>query len=343
MTRRIRVLVVDDSAFARKVIRDSLSATADIDVVGIARDGLEALEKIAELSPDVMTLDLVMPNLDGIGVLKAMLPEGAPRVIVVSISDKQSELAVEALLLGAIDVVHKPTALASDQLYELGGELVAKVRAAAEARPLRLAPAPARHRPSPVASLQGPALVVLGTSTGGPQALTRLLMALPGSFPVPIAIALHIPAGYTDSLSRRLDDSCELTVREASPGLVLAPGTATIARGGLHLKIARDADGTLRAVLDTRPTDTAHFPCVDVLFESAVEACGGRLLGVVLTGMGDDGTRGSGAIHRAGGRTIVEAASSCVVYGMPRSVVEAGFAAREVSLDDMAAAMVREV
>ena len=331
MQRPIRVLVVDDSAFARKVLREVLASHHDIEVVGFARDGLEGLEKIAELAPDVITLDLVMPNLDGIGLLRALPKQGGPRAVIVSISDSESELAVTALQLGAIDLVSKPTALATDRLYELGDELVQKVRAAARAQ----TPSP-RAAPTKVAFPQRIVsryeLVVLGTSTGGPQAITHFLGSLPADFPVPLAIALHIPPGYTTSLARRLDENCAISVAEATQHMPLRPGLALLAPGGLHLTFERAA-GQLRALISAEPSDTAHAPSVDVLFHSAVAQCRGAVIGMVLTGMGDDGCRGAGAIRAAGGLVLTESADSCVVYGMPRSVVEAGFSSAQAPLD----------
>jgi two-component system chemotaxis response regulator CheB len=337
MRPRIRVLVVDDSAFARKVLRQALSTSAEIEVVGVARDGLEALEKIAELAPDVITLDLVMPNLDGIGVLHGLPREGAPRVIVVSTSDADSDLGVAALQAGAVDIVRKPTALATDQLYELAEEVVSKVKTAALARSLPPGAQPARL--TEAATWSGARqIVVVGTSTGGPQALTRLLMALPADLPVPIAIALHIPAGYTKSLAERLNDTCAIEVREAEEGLELRPGLAVLARGGVHLKLQKQGS-VARATLDARMGLSPHAPSVDLLFQSAAEQFGSATLGVVLTGMGDDGTRGSALIHQAGGLVLTEAEASCVVYGMPRCVKEAGHSEAEVLLEEMGAAI----
>ncbi|HEY4393054.1 MAG TPA: chemotaxis-specific protein-glutamate methyltransferase CheB [Polyangia bacterium] len=335
----IRVLVVDDSAFARKVLRESLARSPRLQVVGVARDGLEALEKIAELKPDVVTLDLVMPNLDGLGVLHA-LPPGGPRVVVVSISDAESALGVEALQSGAVDLVHKPTALATERLYDLGAELTGKVVAAAAAHP--------RPAAGPVAPLQiarrqgGVRLLVIGTSTGGPAALTQLLPAFPADFPAAVAVALHIPAGYTEALARRLDEICAVRVFEAFPGAELVPGSVAIARGGLHLKIGADG-ASIRAALDSRPVTAPFCPSVDVLFESAAASLGPAVLGTVLTGMGDDGVEGAGAIRRAGGSVLTEAESSCVVYGMPRAVVEAGQSDGVAPLETLAAEIGRRL
>jgi two-component system, chemotaxis family, protein-glutamate methylesterase/glutaminase len=333
ITPPIRVLVVDDSAFARKVLREALSQSPLLEVVGIARDGLEALERIAELKPDVVTLDLVMPNLDGLGVLRALPPVGAPRVVIVSISDTESALGVEALQSGAVDLVHKPTALATERLYELSGELVAKVIAAAAARPRQLAQASTLIRPASGAHTVR--LVVVGTSTGGPAALSRLLSALPRDFPAAVAVALHIPAGYTEALARRLDDTCAVRVFEASEGAELAPGSVAIARGGLHLRIT-GSPGAIRTSVGSNPLTAPFCPSVDILFESAAAVLGPAVLGVVLTGMGNDGAAGATTIRRAGGRVLTEAESSSVVYGMPRAVVEAGQSDGEAPIEQMA-------
>ncbi|HET7754793.1 MAG TPA: chemotaxis-specific protein-glutamate methyltransferase CheB [Anaeromyxobacteraceae bacterium] len=333
-TQRIRVLVVDDSAFARKVIRDVLSAQPDLDVVGTARDGLEALEKVGELLPDVVTLDLAMPNLDGLGVLAALRGRAA-KVVVVSIAGSSSEQGLAALDAGAAEVVHKPTALATDRLFEMSGDLVRAVRAASVARP------PAVDGPDATPRLAAPLaatkrVVVIGASTGGPNAVSRLLKALPADFPVPIAVVLHLPTGYTGPYAERLDGLCALTVREAEDGMPLAAGTAVIARAGYHLKIREEARA-LFAVSDLSPVRVPHRPSVDVLFASAAETTGPATLGVVLTGMGDDGLEGSRAIRAAGGEILTETEASCVVYGMPRSVWEAGLATAEAPLSRMAA------
>lgn len=337
--QRIRVLVVDDSAFARKVLRETLATAPGLDVVGIARDGLEALEKIAELRPDVVTLDLVMPNLDGLGVLRALPAQGAPRVVIVSISDADSALGVEALQIGAVDLVQKPTALATDRLYELGGELVAKVTAAGLSRPHPSAPMrpPTLRRPTTGIVR----LLVLGTSTGGPQALTRLIPALPADLPCPLAIALHIPPGYTATLAQRLDEASAVRVSEATDGGELVPGGVVIAPGGMNLRIRGNGPGKpLTTHLDTLITAAPFCPSVDLLFESAAEAAGAGVLGVVLTGMGNDGVEGARAIRRAGGRILTEAERSCVVYGMPRAVMEAHESDGEAALENMADSIV---
>lgn len=331
----IRVLIVDDSAFARKVLREVLVGARDIEVVGTARDGLDALEQIATLRPDVVTLDLVMPGLDGLGVLQA-LSEPRPAVVVVSISDGDSELGVRALQAGAVELVHKPTALATNRLYELRNELVDKVRTAARAtlrEPRSVRPV---HHIEPSGAHD---LVVVGASTGGPPALTRFVQDLPADLPVPVVIALHIPAGYTEALASRLDRSSRVHVVEARTGLVVEGGLVVIAAGGSHLRL-HGSKGAIRASVDVEPLDAPHRPSVDLLFESAASLVGVRTLGVVLTGMGHDGTIGAAAIRRAGGHVLTESAASAVIYGMPRSVAEAGLSDEEAPIERMAEAVV---
>jgi two-component system, chemotaxis family, protein-glutamate methylesterase/glutaminase len=340
----IRVLVVDDSAFARKVVRTVLEAAPDMEVVGTARDGLEALTKIAELKPDVVTLDLVMPNLDGLEVMRALPGQGAPRVVLVCMADATSDMALAALDAGAVDLVQKPTPQASERLYELGAELLFKVRAAAKAAvpaPEQLAPAPAPAATPTRPHHGGSELLLIGASTGGPQAVSRVLKALPADFPAAVAVVLHLPAGFTQSFSQRLDAECALRVTEAEEGARLSPGSVQVAPGGFHLKLRRDAQG-FYAHLSGEPS-SLHRPSVDQLFASGAEVAPGKVLAVVLTGMGDDGVAGGRALRDSGSRILVEAESTCVVYGMPRAVKEAQLAFGQHRLGDMAGAILAAI
>jgi two-component system chemotaxis response regulator CheB len=331
MTRRPRVLVVDDSAFARTVLSRVLRGSGEIDVVATARDGRDALERIDALDPDVVTLDLTMPELDGLGVLRALGGRPRPRVLVVSISGVETDRGVEALALGAVDVITKPTALASDRLLELGDELIAKVIAVSRP-PASVAAAepPPRSRRARVRT----ELIMIGTSTGGPQALTQLIAGLPGTLAAPVAVVLHIPIGYTQGLAARLDKLPPLREVEAHDGLALVPGVVALAPGGMHLHVEREG-AAFRARLSAVPV-RMFTPSVDELFRTGAAAAGAGALGVVLTGMGDDGLVGARAIAAAGGGLLTEAASTCVVYGMPRSVFDAGLGAQAVPLDQMA-------
>lgn len=335
---RPRVLIVDDSAFVRTVLARVLKGTGDIDVVGTARDGDDALEQIAMHDPDVVTLDLNMPNRDGLDVLRELRGRARPRVLIVSVSTIDSTQAVEALALGAVDIVSKPSALATDRLYEISSELTAKVLAAAP-RPARQAPE-AAPAPRPVVTGTGD-LVMIGTSTGGPQALTRVLAALPGNLEAAVAIVLHIPVGFTEALARRLDQGSQLEVVEAHDGVRLSPGRAVLARAGMHLKVERVDDHYIGR-LDPLPLQP-HVPSVDELFASGARAAGRHALGVVLTGMGEDGLSGARAIAAAGGSLITESASTSVVYGMPRVVYEAGLGATAKPIDQVAQEIVGRV
>ncbi len=343
---KIRVLVVDDSAFARKVLRSILDAAPDVEVVGTARDGLDALSKIQELTPDVVTLDLVMPNLDGLGVLGALPLVAKPRVLLVSMADVASDLALAALEAGAVDMVQKPTPHATERLYELGEELLFKVRAASRAEPSRSLATETLPAPTPVPLSAGGytggcELLVIGASTGGPQAVSRILKALPANFPAPVAVVLHLPAGFTESFAQRLNGECKLRVAEGADGARLQAGQVVIAPGGSHLRLERDAQGLLARV-GSEPT-SLHRPSVDQLFLSAAAAAPGKVLAVVLTGMGDDGVVGSRALHAGGSRILVESESSCVVYGMPRAVKEAKVSSSEHRLEDMTRAILARI
>lgn len=346
MSALIRVLVVDDSAFIRKVVTQMLSRSPHIEVVGTARDGEEALEMVERHRPDVVTLDLVMPGMNGVEFLRRQMARRPLPVVVCSIAHESGEMAMEAFDAGAVEFVQKSTALATDRVHEIADELVAKVKAAASVSISQVpAAAPARAGAT-VASGSGDGVVthgatradvvVLGISTGGPQALRHVIPRLPADFPVPIAMVLHMPIGYTAMYAERLNEISPLEVVEARHGDLLRPGVVLLAPAGRHLTLVRQADGSVRAHLDVRPIDTQHRPSVDVLFRSAAETYGGRVLGVVMTGMGNDGVLGAAHVKAQGGRIITEAESSCVVYGMPRAVVEAALSDVSAPLDEMA-------
>lgn len=347
MNRIIRVLVVDDSAYIRKVVTQMLSRSPFIDVIGTARDGQEALELVEKLNPDVVTLDLMMPRLDGVGFLRAQMKKRPVPVVVVSIASEAGSLALAALDAGAVDFIQKPTALATDKVFEIAAELIEKVKAAAEVRWSKipkeeLKPVTAQVA-APAVSTRSVDVVVLGISTGGPHALRQLIPQLPADLPVPMAVVLHMPVGYTELYAQRLNEESAIEVREAFEGAELVPGLVLIARAGRHLKLIRDQNGRVLAHLDSVPLDVPHRPSVDVLFKSAAETFGPRVLGIVMTGMGNDGLAGAAAIKARGGKVITESEETCVVYGMPRAVVEAGLSDRSVPLDQMAVAIIHEI
>jgi two-component system chemotaxis response regulator CheB len=347
MTGLVRVLVVDDSAFVRKAVSQILSRSPFIEVVGIAGDGEEALEKVEKLHPDVVTLDLMMPGMDGLEFLTRQMALGPLPIVVVSTSSEQDDMVLKALEAGAVDFVHKPSQLAASTIFQMGDELIEKVKAAAEIRLNRFDLVPIALRPHAAAeSHRGTEIVdavVIGISTGGPQALRYLIPQFAESFPVPIAVALHMPVGYTEMFADKLNTLSKLRVMEAKEGDAFRAGTVLIAPGGRHLTFRRTMDGSVVVHLDLRPAETPHRPSVDVLFESAAEIFGARTLGVVMTGMGSDGLAGSSCIKAQGGRIYTESEETCVVYGMPASVVDAGFSDRSVRLDSMVDAIMEVV
>jgi two-component system chemotaxis response regulator CheB len=339
----IRVLVVDDSAYVRKVVTQILSRSPLLEVVGIARDGQEALEQVVELKPDVITCDLIMPNLDGVGFVREQMARKPLPIVIVSVASEAGELVLSALDAGAVDFVQKPTALASDRLLEIGEELISKVKAAAGAR-LRTPVAAGPIRSGLLWQPRGIIdIVVLGISTGGPQALRTIVPQLPAELPVPLAIVLHMPVGYTELYARKLDELSSLNVIEAEDGIELRSGSVFLAPAGRHLTLRRNHEGMVVTHLDVRPLDAPHRPSVDVLFQSAADVYAGRVLGIVMTGMGSDGREGAAWIKARGGTILTEAEDTCVVYGMPRSVVEAGLSDRAVGLDQMAQAILEHV
>ena len=342
MAKPIGVLVVDDSAYVRKVVTQMLSRSPLIEVLGTARDGREGLERVNELQPDVVTCDLIMPELDGVGFVREQMARRPVPIVIISVASESGELVLNALDAGAVDFMQKPTALASERLLEMSEELASKVVAASVAQ---------LHRPRrvPVSGPAAPAtaprarglidIVVIGISTGGPQALKTVVPLLPADLPVPVAIVLHMPVGYTELYARKLDELSPIRVVEAEEGVEVRSGTVLIAPAGRHLTFCRDAQGTICTHLDVRPLDTPYRPSVDVLFQSATNIYGGRTLGVVMTGMGADGREGAAWIKAKGGSILTESEESCVVYGMPRSIVEAGLSDQAVDATGMADAI----
>ena len=342
----IRVLIVDDSAYVRKVVGQMLLRSPFIEIAGTARDGAEALEQVEELKPDVVTCDLNMPVMDGLGFVRAQMARRPVPIVLISIAAEQGAQVLAALDAGAIDFVQKPTALATEKLMDIADELIEKVKAAAHASVGRTLAAAIEPEAGP--GLPMPArsetvdIVVMGISTGGPQGLKIVMPRFPANFPVPIAIVMHMPVGYTEMYARNLNESCALNVVEAREGELVVPGTAFLAPAGRHLTFVRTGSSVVTH-LDVRPLDTPHRPAVDVLFQSAAEVFDSRVLGVVMTGMGSDGRDGAAWIKARGGTMLTEAEETCVVYGMPRSVVEAGLSDRVFRIDAMARAIMERV
>lgn len=339
MTPPVRVLVVDDSALMRKLIPQILESDGSIQVVGTALDGSFGLKKIEELRPQVVTLDLEMPGMNGIDTLKEIMRHHRLPVIVVSShSTDGASVTLKALALGAVDFVAKPHDV-SARMPEIAHELIAKIKAAAHSRQVRVAPPVGPANTSGKATLnakgQPTRVVAIGVSTGGPNALQYVLSQLPADFPGTILVVQHMPEGFTEMFARRLDEISAMSVKEAQSGDVLLPGRVLVCPGSRHLKVKRLPLGDV-AVLSDEPRMNGHRPSVDVLFRSVAEEFGARAVAVLMTGMGEDGAQGMGAVKAAGGMTIAQSEDSCVVYGMPKAAIERGFAVRVVGLDALA-------
>ncbi len=343
MSERVRVLVVDDSALMRKMIPQILARDPQIEVVGTAMDGAFGLKKIAELHPHVVTLDLDMPRMDGIEMLRAITGKHhVPVIIVTSQTEESTRAALKALSLGAFDFVAKPVDAASGRIEAIADELALKIKVAATtgAPKLILTVTTERRKGTrALAERRFPSRVIaLGVSTGGPAALQYLFAQLPEDFPGCLLVVQHMPENFTNMFAKRLDESCAIEVKEARSGDLLLAGRALICPGNHHMKVKHMPHGDV-VVLDDMPPVNGHRPSVDVLFRSMAREFGKAALGVIMTGMGEDGVAGLGEIQAAGGITLAQSSDSCVVDSMPRSAIERGFADRVVSLSSLASVL----
>jgi two-component system chemotaxis response regulator CheB len=341
--RRIRVLVIDDSAVVRKIVSDTLAADPDLEVVGTAVDPYVALDLIAERRPDVLTLDLEMPRMDGLTFLRLLMAQRPlPVIVMSSLSQRGSDYALEALRLGAVDVLGKP---GSYSVGDLGIQLIARIKAAAGAQLQPARPAAAPPPPAPVAA-GGPgpdprALILLGASTGGTEALREILTHLPPGLP-PVAIVQHIPAVFSRTFAARLNQLCALEVREAAEGDVLQPGTALIAPGNSHLVLRWRGDRYVAHVTDG-PAVWHQRPAVDLLFQSAADAgASPHCVAGVLTGMGQDGAEGLRQLRMRGAVTFAQDEATSVVFGMPRAAWQAGATQTLLPLERVAPFLLRQ-
>ncbi|MGO8919205.1 MAG: protein-glutamate methylesterase/protein-glutamine glutaminase [Stellaceae bacterium] len=329
----IRVLIVDDSALIRQVLSELLASDRDIEVVGTAPDPIVARDKIKALNPDVLTLDIEMPRMDGLSFLdKVMTLRPMPVVVVSTLTQQGADAALRALELGAVDYVAKPTLDIRQGVIALGAELVAKVKAAATANVKARAAKKPGGRPLVFdhrLSSEG-WIVAIGASTGGVEALQELLTVLPASAPA-ILVTQHMPAGFTASFAQRLDPRCAMSVAEATDGARVMAGHVYIANGNHHLELARSGAHYKCRVRDGAPV-SGHRPSVDVLFRSVAAAAGRSATGVILTGMGKDGAEGLLELRRAGGRTLGQDELSCLIYGMPKAAKELGAVEKELPL-----------
>lgn len=338
---KIRVLVVDDSALMRKMVPRILGSDPAIEVIATAMDGTFALKKIRELKPDVVTLDIDMPRMDGIETLQRIMAESrTPTVMVSSLSREDAALTFLALEMGAFDYVAKPRDALSVHIDEIARDLIEKVKAAAGSRPerTRALPVAGHDLPAPK-KCAGPqrsadAVLAIGISTGGPNALGFLLPLLHRDLSAAILIVQHMPEGFTSMFADRLNKLCRIEVKEASDGDLVLPGRALIARGDRHLKVKRMPLGTI-AVLSDAPPVNGHRPSADVLFRSVAAEYGDQAAGLIMTGMGVDGAEGIGEIRARGGITLAQDQASCVVFGMPKAAMERGHITDIVPLEGM--------
>ncbi|HTW22622.1 MAG TPA: chemotaxis response regulator protein-glutamate methylesterase [Candidatus Baltobacteraceae bacterium] len=342
MSQKVRVLVVDDSALMRKLIPQALADDPAIEIVGTAMDGLIGLRKIEELHPHVVTLDLEMPRMDGLEMLRKITGKHRVPVIVVSAhTEEGASLTLKALSLGAFDFVTKPQDAAMGRLRQIASELALKIKVAASSGAPKLiltVPTPKRKEPRQFSTKpRWPSrIVAVGISTGGPNALQYLFSQLPEDFGGCLVVVQHMPEGFTEMFARRLDESSALEVKEAQSGDLLLAGRALICPGNRHIKVRRMEHGDV-AILVDQPRVNGHRPSVDVLFNSVAQEFGSKAIAVLMTGMGEDGAAGLGAIQASGGFTIAQSPDTCIVDSMPRSAIERGFASRVVSLPALGA------
>jgi two-component system, chemotaxis family, protein-glutamate methylesterase/glutaminase len=334
----VKVLIADDSAFMRTALSRMIESDQSLRVVGTAQTGLEAIEKIALLQPDVVTLDVDMPGLNGIETLKRVMAESPrPVIMVSSLTREGAESTVEALGLGAFDYIPKQLNYISLDIIKVQDELVTKIKAAARSRQRGPAVKTRPAQPSGVAPMPvpgAPAIVAIGTSTGGPKALQEILPTLPDNLPVAVLVVQHMPIGFTGPFAKRLNSLCRLTVHEAEEGMRVEPGHVYLAAAGRHMTVRRSGSEVVLQIPAT-PSNVLHMPSVDVMMLSVAEVFESLAMGIIMTGMGADGSLGMQAIFRKGGLTLGQDEATCAVYGMPRSCAELGILRRVVPLPDI--------
>ena len=335
----VQVLVVDDSALMRKMLSDILSEDKDISVVGTAISGDDALRKIPKLNPDVVTLDLEMPGLSGLETLKKIVDKyNVPVIIVSSYSSEGSKETIEAMGLGALDFVLKPKL---ENIKEISDDLRLKIRALGKTKVKKFT-----HLKSYKKSFNHSRkkIIVIAASTGGPPTLEALLVQLPKNIPCPILVVQHMPPIFTKTFANRLNDICKVEVKEASEGDELKNGTVLIAPGGFHMELIAEVKGMEGVIkLNTKPHELGVRPCANKLFKSVAKIFEGNTIGVVLTGMGSDGKLGSEEIKKYGGTIIAQSEKTCIIYGMPKEVINANLADEILDINDIPSALIQLV
>lgn len=352
---KIKVIVVDDSALVRSLLTEIINRQPDMACIGAASDPLVAREMIRELNPDVITLDIEMPRMDGLEFLSRLMRlRPMPVVMVSTLTEQGAEITLRALEMGAVDFVAKPRIGVSSGLNELAGDIVEKIRVAAKAHVKRLGPAPGGatgtpaapgHAPepprAPLPRLSTEKIICIGSSTGGTEAIREVLVPMPADAPA-IVITQHMPPGFTTSFANRLNTLCRIRVAEARDGERILPGHAYIAPGGRHLRIDRSGSNYVAVLEDTEPVNR-HRPSVEVLFKSAARVLGPNALGIMLTGMGADGAAAMREMKDAGSYNYVQDEASCVVFGMPRMAIQHGAAHEVLPLNQIANAVLNRL
>jgi two-component system chemotaxis response regulator CheB len=348
----VKVLVVDDSAFMRNALSKMLASDPQIKVLGTAKDGYEAIAKVKTLKPDIVTLDVEMPRMDGLEALRHIMAENPlPVVMVSSMTAEGAKVTLDALEAGALDFIPKNLSNLSVNILKIQSVLIEKIKYLARRglirRAVRPAPMPAAPPVEPPPAMKTGerrmGVLAIGTSTGGPKALQEILSRLPGDFPVPIVIAQHMPPNFTGPFAERLDQMSKIKVREARDGDALKPGLVLLSPGYGNMKVVRTGAIETNVRVSEDREEFIYRPSVDALLLSVSDVFPGRALGVILTGMGNDGLRGTEAIKHSGGRVFAQEESSCVVYGMPKAVVDAGHADKVLHIEQMAGEIINAV
>ncbi|HTZ18879.1 MAG TPA: chemotaxis response regulator protein-glutamate methylesterase [Dissulfurispiraceae bacterium] len=353
----VKILIVDDSAFMRNALTSMLSSDPEISIVGTARDGLEAIEKIASLHPDIVTMDVEMPRMDGLTALRhIMVKTPVPVIMLSSLTTDGAKVTLDALDLGAVDFIPKNLSELSLNIVKIKEVLIDRIKQIAKKGSIRR---PVRHSeraaieskvvelhrvmPQRVTGERKTGIVAIGTSTGGPRALQEVITVLPKDFPVPIVIAQHMPPNFTGPFAERLNQQSSIEVKEAAEGDILKPGLVLLAPGRGHMKIVKKRTLESAVTISENREEFIYRPSVDALMLSVAECYPGRALGVILTGMGNDGLKGLTELKRSGGRVFAQNEQSCVVYGMPKAVVDAGIADKVLSIEEMAGEIINAV
>lgn len=346
MPEKVRALIVDDSAYMRVVLKDMLESDEGISVIGTAKDGMEAIEKVKALAPDVVLLDIQMPRMDGVATLQRIMKDAPTRVIMLSAMDKvDTQLPLKALEMGAVDFISKPSGPVSIEIVNFADSIIQVVKGVADAKVEVLkkarAPLPSKIKYMRKDALMGTKVIVLAASTGGPRALEVVFAALPRDLPAFIFIVQHIPEDFSESFAKRLEAANGPKVAMASDGLRAEKGIAYLAPGGRHMRLGWKGATTLVMKLDDGAPVNFVKPSADILFKSAADCMGSSVLGIILTGMGSDGAMGAKAIRAEGGRVLVQSEQSSVAASMPKAVINAEAVDKIVPLEDISREIIR--